>query len=52
MSPQLLADLTSNEDPSQPDVPRDISPDRVRDTMSALLRGTKRGRETPPKHEL
>lgn len=52
LSPQLLADLTANDEPPQQDAPRDVSPDRVRDTMSALLRGTKRGRETPPKHEL
>lgn len=52
MSPQLLADLTSNDDSTQQESPRGISPDRVRDTMSALLRGTQRGRDAPPKHEL
>jgi signal transduction histidine kinase len=51
IAPELMADLVTAEDAA--DGPEPVrSPERARNTMSALLRGTEQGRSTPPRSEL
>jgi hypothetical protein len=51
LSPHLMADLTSVDDVPTTDPGQTRSPEQVRDTMSAFLRGTEKGRHAPPQSQ-
>jgi hypothetical protein len=50
LAPQLAADTASAGIPTAPEPGAPPSPEQARDTMSAVLRGTRQARQIPPPH--